>query len=101
MFRFNYSRDFLQWVLKPPHYNTAWYVGVRVAPKAGATKPGKLLGFVSAIPSKIRVYDKYVLYENNKILPNLVLPLLEPSPPWRSTSSACTRSSARSGSPRC
>lgn len=60
MFRFNYSRDFLQWVLKPPHYNTAWYVGVRVAPKAGATKPGKLLGFVSAIPSKIRVYDKTI-----------------------------------------
>lgn len=58
MFRFNYSRDFLQWVLKPPHYNKSWYCGVRVAPKAGATKAGKLLGFVSAIPAKIRVYDK-------------------------------------------
>lgn len=64
MFRFNYSREFLQWVLKPPHFNTNWYCGVRVAPKPGTTKLGKLVGFVSAIPARVRVYEKYVWNPN-------------------------------------
>jgi glycylpeptide N-tetradecanoyltransferase len=30
MFRFCYSRDFIQWALCPPGYHKDWHVGVRV-----------------------------------------------------------------------
>ncbi|GAB6030536.1 Glycylpeptide N-tetradecanoyltransferase 2 [Chamberlinius hualienensis] len=52
MFRFDYSPEFLQWALKPPGWLLQWHVGVRVS------KSGKLVGFISAVPAKIRVYDK-------------------------------------------
>ncbi|KAF7493875.1 Glycylpeptide N-tetradecanoyltransferase 1 [Sarcoptes scabiei] len=55
MFRFNYSPEFLRWVLKAPGWHPEWFLGVRVQKQ---DKKGKLVGFISAIPSKIRVYDK-------------------------------------------
>ncbi|KAI2810076.1 hypothetical protein RDWZM_002853 [Blomia tropicalis] len=60
MFRFNYSPEFLRWVLKPPGWRMDWFTALRVAPKAGSTKNGKLVGFVSAIPTTVRVYDKVI-----------------------------------------
>ncbi|XP_047738395.1 glycylpeptide N-tetradecanoyltransferase isoform X2 [Hyalella azteca] len=52
MFRFDYSPEFLRWALMPPGWRQAWHVGVRV------TKTGKLMGFISAVPATIRVYQK-------------------------------------------
>nr|CAG4649291.1 EOG090X055U [Scapholeberis mucronata]SVE93587.1 EOG090X055U [Scapholeberis mucronata] len=51
MFRFDYSADFLLWALKPPGWYKDWHCGVR------AEKSGKLLGFISAIPATIRIYN--------------------------------------------
>ncbi|KAL5006489.1 hypothetical protein ScPMuIL_015295 [Solemya velum] len=52
MFRFDYSPEFLQWALQPPGWLKEWHCGVRV------TKNGKLVGFISAVPANIKVYDK-------------------------------------------
>ncbi|ALC44927.1 Nmt [Drosophila busckii] len=52
MFRFDYQPEFLKWSLQPPGWKRDWHVGVRVE------KSGKLVGFISAIPSKLRAYDK-------------------------------------------
>ncbi|CAN4086969.1 unnamed protein product [Withania somnifera] len=30
MFRFNYSKEFLRWALRPPGYYRSWHIGVRV-----------------------------------------------------------------------
>lgn len=54
MFRFDYSREFLKWALQPPGWLKNWHVGVRV------TKNKKLVGFISAVPAYIKVYDKNV-----------------------------------------
>jgi len=59
MFRFDYSRDFLQWALKPPGTLSKkslheLHVGVRV------TNTKKLVGFITGIPALMRVYDKEV-----------------------------------------
>ena len=54
MFRFDYSPQFLHWALKPPNWQKEWHCGVRVH------KSNKLVGFISAIPARIKVYDKYV-----------------------------------------
>jgi len=51
-FRFDYSRDFLRWALRPPGWRQDWHVGVRVK----AT--GKLVGFISAIPATVHVREK-------------------------------------------
>ena len=51
MFRFDYSVPFLQWALTPPGYRQEWHVGVR------ASKNGKLMGFITAIPAHIRIYE--------------------------------------------
>lgn len=55
MFRFDYSPEFLLWALKPPGWKSDWHCGVRVASNK------KLVGFISAIPAHIRVYDQTVL----------------------------------------
>lgn len=55
MFRFDYSPEFLLWALKPPGWKIQWHCGVRVASNK------KLVGFISAIPAHIRVYDQTVL----------------------------------------
>jgi glycylpeptide N-tetradecanoyltransferase len=52
MFRFDYSPEFLFWALKPPGWKTDWHTGVRVE------KTRKLVGFISAIPANVRVYQE-------------------------------------------
>eukprot|EP00030_Apusomonadida_sp_AF-17_P002017 a2288_552.p2 GENE.a2288_552~~a2288_552.p2 ORF type:complete len:432 (-),score=185.28 a2288_552:57-1322(-) len=47
MFRFDYSREFLVWALKPPGWLVTWHAGVRVS------KSKKLVGFITAIPAEI------------------------------------------------
>lgn len=54
LFRFNYSKEFLQWALRPPGYFKSWHIGVRVK----ASK--KLVAFISGIPANIRVRDQVV-----------------------------------------
>ncbi|KAL3532646.1 hypothetical protein ACH5RR_006167 [Cinchona calisaya] len=54
MFRFNYSKEFLQWALRSPGYYSSWHVGVRVK----ASK--KLVAFISGIPVNMRVRDQVV-----------------------------------------
>ncbi|XP_050545821.1 glycylpeptide N-tetradecanoyltransferase 1 [Daktulosphaira vitifoliae] len=52
MFRFDYQPHFLKWALQPPGWLKEWHVGVRV------TKSNKLVGFISAIPALLNVYNK-------------------------------------------
>ncbi|VDM48540.1 unnamed protein product [Toxocara canis] len=54
MFRFDYSPEFLKWALQAPGWLKKWHCGVR------AKSSGKLIAFISAIPSTIRVYEKVV-----------------------------------------
>jgi glycylpeptide N-tetradecanoyltransferase len=51
MFRFDYSREFLQWALQPPDWKQVWHCGVRNA------KNKKLLAFISAIPATMRMNE--------------------------------------------
>ncbi|MEQ2184525.1 Glycylpeptide N-tetradecanoyltransferase 2 [Goodea atripinnis] len=51
MFRFDYSPNFLKWALRPPGWLPQWHCGVRVSSNK------KLVGFISAMPADIRVYD--------------------------------------------
>ncbi|XP_005089639.1 glycylpeptide N-tetradecanoyltransferase 2 [Aplysia californica] len=52
MFRFDYSPEFLQWALQPPGWLREWHCGVRVV------KSKKLVGFISAVPAHIKIYDR-------------------------------------------
>ncbi|CAH9091575.1 unnamed protein product [Cuscuta europaea] len=54
MFRFNYSKEFLGWALRPPGYYRSWHIGVR------AKSSKKLVAFITGIPAKIRVHDSIV-----------------------------------------
>jgi len=54
MFRFNYSRPFLQWALCPPGYKRTWHLTVRVKSNK------RLVACITAIPAKIRVHDDVV-----------------------------------------
>ncbi len=54
MFRFDYSPQFLKWALQPVGWLKQWHAGVRVK------QSGKLVGFISAVPSHMKVYDKEV-----------------------------------------
>jgi len=54
MFRFNYSKNFLKWALQPPGYKHEWHLGVRVA------ESKKLVGFITAIPVLINVYNRQI-----------------------------------------
>ena len=49
LFRFDYSKEFLEWALTPPGYTADLLLGVR----ASASK--KLVAFISAIPANIKV----------------------------------------------
>uniref|UniRef100_UPI00398F716F glycylpeptide N-tetradecanoyltransferase 2 isoform X1 n=1 Tax=Pristiophorus japonicus TaxID=55135 RepID=UPI00398F716F len=51
MFRFDYSPQFLQWALRPPGWLPQWHCGVRVSSNR------KLVGFISAIPANVRIYE--------------------------------------------
>ncbi|CAF2330449.1 unnamed protein product [Rotaria sp. Silwood2] len=52
MFRFDYSMPFLRWALCAPGWIRKWHVAVRV------TKSSKMVGFISAVPIRMKVYDK-------------------------------------------
>ena len=54
MFRFDYSTGFLNWALSPPGYSSVFHLGVRSA------KSQKLVAFISAIPAKVRAYEKEI-----------------------------------------
>ena len=62
MFRFDYSPDFLKWALQPPGWLQDWHVGVRVV------KSKKLVGFISAIPANVRIYDRYIQFISDTVL---------------------------------
>lgn len=51
MFRFDYPPQFLKWALQPPGWRKEWHCGVRVC------KSSKLVGFISAVPAKLCLYD--------------------------------------------
>lgn len=54
LFRFNYSKEFLRWGLRPPGFHRSWHIGVRVK----ASK--KLVAFITGIPVKMRVGEEVV-----------------------------------------
>ncbi|CAF0803508.1 unnamed protein product [Adineta steineri] len=54
MFRFDYSMPFLRWALCAPGWIRKWHAAVRV------TKSRKMVGFISAVPIKMKVYEKEV-----------------------------------------
>lgn len=59
-FRFDYSKAFLRWALKPPGFLKTWHVGVRLKSNkqlSESNKP-KLFGFIAAIPCDVRVHSK-------------------------------------------
>jgi len=77
MFRFNYSKEFLLWALKPPGYRREWHIGVRII----GTR--KIVGFITAIPVHIQVYNRniYMVEINflcvyNRIRSNRLAPVL-------------------------
>ncbi|UJR18703.1 hypothetical protein I4U23_005610 [Adineta vaga] len=51
-FRLKYSIPFLRWALCAPGWLKKFHVGVRI------TKSGKLVGFISAVPIRMRVFDR-------------------------------------------
>ncbi|KAI2658588.1 Glycylpeptide N-tetradecanoyltransferase 1 [Labeo rohita] len=51
--RLHYSPQFLLWALCPPGWQSQWHCGVRVKSSQ------KLVGFISAIPVTIKVFDTY------------------------------------------
>lgn len=57
MFRFDYSPAFLRWALHVPGYTMDWHLGVRVKASEGR---GKMVGFISAVPQKVRVKETVV-----------------------------------------
>ncbi|KAL9263223.1 Glycylpeptide N-tetradecanoyltransferase 1-like protein [Drosera capensis] len=60
MFRFNYSKEFLRWAIRPPGYFKSWHIGVRVKSSK------KLVAFITGIPARIRVrYDVVTMAEVN------------------------------------
>lgn len=55
MFRFSYSKSFLDWALKAPGWRKSWHVGVRAQGKSRV-----LVATIFGIPTKLRVRDKHV-----------------------------------------
>lgn len=54
VFRFDYSREFLQWALQPPGFIPDWHIGVRLT-----SGKKSLVGFISGIPVQIKVHDTF------------------------------------------
>lgn len=52
LFRFEYSQEFLLWAVTPPGYHKELHFGVR------SSKTKKLVGFISGIPARVKVYEK-------------------------------------------
>ena len=57
MFRFDYSKEFLQWALMPPGYHPSWHVGVRMKTKKEGKKD-RLVAFITGIPAHIAIQTK-------------------------------------------
>jgi len=77
MFRFDYSITFLKWALKPPGFKREWHLGVR------AKSSKKLVGFITAIPATVKVYNKEIpmveinfLCVHKKLRSNRLAPVL-------------------------
>lgn len=51
MFRFDYSKEFLEWALLIPGYEKEWHTGVR------ATKSKKLMACITGVPAHVHAYD--------------------------------------------
>ncbi|XP_053197664.1 glycylpeptide N-tetradecanoyltransferase 2-like [Scomber japonicus] len=49
--RFDFSVEYLQWVLQPPNWLAEWHCGVRVDTNK------KLVGFIAAVPADVRMYE--------------------------------------------
>ena len=52
--RFDYQKDFIRWCLKVPGYYPTWFVGIRL------TTDNSLVGFITGVPSSIKIYDRIV-----------------------------------------
>lgn len=52
MFRFNYSKSFLNWALKSPDWKKSWHIGVRAK---GPSR--KLVASIFGIPTRLRIRD--------------------------------------------
>ena len=52
MFRFNYSKSFLNWALKSPDWKRSWHIGVRAK---GPSQ--KLVASIFGIPTRLRIRD--------------------------------------------
>ncbi|KAK5158017.1 glycylpeptide N-tetradecanoyltransferase [Recurvomyces mirabilis] len=53
-FRFDYSKKFLAWALKPPGWKKDWHIGVRTASTEDGKK-GKLVAFIAGTPATLKV----------------------------------------------
>lgn len=53
MFRFDYSREFLAWALRPPGYLPDLHVCVRVA-----SGKRRIVGFITGVPASMRVHKQ-------------------------------------------
>ncbi|ELP85821.1 N-myristoyl transferase, putative [Entamoeba invadens IP1] len=52
--RFDYKIDFIKWCLKVPNYQRNWFIGIRLE------NTNELIGFITGVPSLIKIYDKKV-----------------------------------------
>ncbi|XP_077406405.1 glycylpeptide N-tetradecanoyltransferase 2-like [Vanacampus margaritifer] len=48
---YDFSAEYLQWVLQPPNWLEQWHCGVRVDSNK------KLVGFIAAVPADVQIYD--------------------------------------------
>nr|XP_020460982.1 glycylpeptide N-tetradecanoyltransferase 1-like [Monopterus albus] len=60
--RFSFSLEYLQWALQLPNGLAQWHCGVRVDTNK------KLVGFIAAVPARIRVYEMEKLMAQVKFL---------------------------------
>uniref|UniRef100_A0A3B4B4M7 Glycylpeptide N-tetradecanoyltransferase n=1 Tax=Periophthalmus magnuspinnatus TaxID=409849 RepID=A0A3B4B4M7_9GOBI len=52
--RWDFSEEYLKWALQCPQWLPQWHCGVRV------NSNKKLVGFIAAVPSDVKVYDKEI-----------------------------------------
>lgn len=56
LFRFDYSREFLQWALKPPGWKSDWHVAVRSKIENNSiSSKGRLVAFIAAVPCGLKI----------------------------------------------
>lgn len=54
MFRFEYSKPFIQWAMMPPGFKHEWHVGVRVSSSC------KLVAFIGATPAELCIHGQRI-----------------------------------------